>query len=414
MKSIDGNMTIRSIVEQYPETRGLFSAAGMGELVQGPGFDKVARFMTLKSALQSRGKDPLAFMQNLEEHLISSRASHDVTLLQKDQGDWNAVGVIPMAVHMKMLELFEDLRRGLKEQHGLEFQGRLASAQEGSAWIAQAYQDVTDPCRLPDVCLGRGYDFFFSPGFKERFVDPGVFNVAPDGDLHPEFNGLGLRDPQGRYNVFSIIPAVIIVRQEALKGLPLPRVWEDLLDPKYRGALCMPDCAIDLPRAVLLTLYSRYGLQAVESLADNIAQLMHPSQFVKKLRMPHNKVPPFTVMPYFFAQVVSAIPGISVIWPEDGAIAEPLYTLCKSDPNHMKADPAAVAEAVELFNGPQVACIFAGGHFPALDPAADNGLPAHARFWWPGWDFLHSHDVTELGARLENLFEERVAANQAE
>ncbi|MCG8375004.1 MAG: ABC transporter substrate-binding protein [Chlorobiales bacterium] len=413
MKSIRGTMTVRSVIEKYPDTKGLFVAAGMGDLVEGDRYRNITTFLSLQSVLKALGKDPHTFIKTLTDHLASTENSYDAALRHRDQGNWDAVGVIPMAVHLKMLEVFEDLRRELKQEHGLEFGGRMASAQEGGAWITEAYRDVTDPGLLPDVCLGRGYDFFFDRIFQERFIETGVYNVVRDGEVNPDFNGLDLPDPGSNYNVLAVIPAVIIVREKARGTLPIPRSWERLLDKRYRNSVCMPDCNIDLPRAVLLTLYSRFGEEGVQSLAHNIAQLMHPSQFVRKLRAAQNDVPAFTVMPYFFAQVVSSIPGIRVVWPDEGAIIEPLYTLAKSDRGQFKSDPRAVKAAADLFMGQKVASLFAKAHFPALHPRVDNGLPAQASFWWIGWDFLQSHDVTALGARLEQMFQKHVAAKAA-
>ena len=414
MKTIDPTMTLRAVIDQYPEAGGLFAAAGIGALVEGDNLDKVAPFLTLGSVLKSSGKDPETFIRNLNDQARAGRSAKDITLLQSRQGRWNAVGVIPMAVHLHMLEAFEEFRTGLEKGEGLEFRGRMASAQEGSDWIAQACGRVEDPRLLPDICLGRGFTFFFSPEFRTRFIETGVFQTPVPEEINQDFQGLGLPDPRGRYNVFAAIPAVIIVKERALGGLPVPRTWEELLEPRYRGTLAMPDCSADLPRAVLLTLYSRFGEEGVSRLAGNISKLLHPSQFAKKIRMPGNDVPAFSIMPHFFAQIVSSVPGIRVLWPQDGTIVEPLYILAKSKDEYCKADPRAVEAAREFFLGPKVASIFSRGHFPALHPGIHNGLDPQTPWWWVGWDFLEQNNVTGLAAGLERLFEETVAARACE
>ncbi len=414
MQVVNDTMTIRSIIEQYPDTRGLFVAAGLGELIEGEKFEKVAAFLTLKSALNSSGKDPQAFIKALRDQIQSSQISTDITLLQNDQTQWDAIGVIPMAIHIQMLEAFEEFRATLQKEKNLTFEGRMASAQEGSDWITKSYSEVEDPCLLPDVCLGRGYDFFFSKTFKDRFIETDVYGSEPAAEENIDFKGLGLQDPKGHYNVFAVIPAVLVIKESALDGLPIPRTWEALLGEKYRNYVAMPDCNADLPRAVLLALYSRFGEDGVRRLAENVSQLLHPSQLVKKIRSSAKDVPAVSIMPYFFSQVVQGIPGVSVVWPEDGTVLEPLYLLIKSDAKYCKSDPKAVEAAKEFFLGSRVASVFSKGHFPALRPDIDNGLPKDVPLWWVGWDFLEKHDVIALADRLHLVFDKEMAAKDSD
>lgn len=409
---INSTMTIRSIIEQYPETRELFTEIGLGELIKGEKFDKIAPFLTMKSALKTSSRDPEEFAKTLSEHIQANRISSDITLRQDGvQKDWQAVGVIPMAIHLQMLEAFDHFCTNLQDEKNITFTGRMASAEEGTGWITKTYAEVEDPRLLPDICLGRGFDFFFSKTFRERFVENNIFQAVPFKGVNKDLKGLGLCDPRGHYTVFSVIPAVLVIRKHALNGLPVPRTWEDLLSDTYNQALAMPDCSADLPRAILLTLYSRFGEEGVRRLAKNVCQRLHPSQLVKKIRSSAQDVPAISIMPYFFSQITESIPGIEVVWLEDGTIVEPLYILAKSDPEHFKSEPEAVQAAKEFFPGPKVASIFAKGHFPVLHPDIDNRLPAKAPLWWIGWDFIEKHDMLALASKLHLIFEEETTSS---
>jgi len=406
---INGTMTIRSVIEKYPETKGLFIAAGFNDIVEGVKFEKIASFLTLESVLKNSGKDPNLFLKALKEQVRASYNAIDITLIQTNRTDWDAIGVIPMAIHIQMLEAFEEFKTKLQNKKNLKFEGRMASAQEGSDWIKDAYGKVDDPCLLPDIFQGRGFDFFFSKTFQERFIETDIFQYLSTAKENTVLKGLGLQDPKGHYNVFSIIPAVIVVNKHALNGLAIPKTWEDLLSDQYKDAIAMPDCNADLPRAVLLTLYSRFGEKGVRKLAKNISQLLHPSQLVKKIRSSAKDVPAFSIMPYFFSQIVESMPGVSVIWLEDGTIVEPLYTLVKANSRHFKSDPEAVKAATEFFHGQKVASIFSRGHFPALYHGIDNMLPPNVPLWWIGWDFIAKHDMVALAEKLHAVFDEELA-----
>ncbi len=409
MQIINGKMTIRSIIEQYPDTRGLFVAAGLAELIEGEKFEKVASFLTLQSALTTSGKDPQAFIKALTDQIQSNQINTDITLLQNDQTRWDAIGVIPMPIHIQMLEAFEEFRTTLRKEKALDFKGRMASAQEGSGWIAESYGEVEDPALLPDICLGRGYDFFFSKTFKDRFIETDIYCSEPAAEENLDFKGIDLQDPKGHYNIFAVIPAVFVVKESALGNLPVPRSWEELLKEEYKNCVALPDCSADLPRAVLLALYSRFGEDGVRRLAANMVQRLHPSQLVKKIRSSAKDVPAVSIMPYFFSQLVEGIPGVHVVWPEDGTVIEPLYILAKSDAKYFTAEPQAVKAAKEFFLGSQVAAIFAKGHFPVLHPDIDNKLPKDVPLWWLGWDFIEKHDVVGLAVKLHAIFDQETA-----
>lgn len=403
---IHEKMTIRQVVEQYPDSRAFFMAAGLGDLIEGERFERVASFCSLESALKAGGKDVGSFVKELSEHVALDQTPVDITLLQKREADWDAVGVIPMGVHLKMLEAFVQFSANMQSENGELFEGRMASAQEGCDWIAELYQNVEDPKKLPDICLGRGYDFFFSHSFQQRFIETNVYHREQFGEVNSDFQGLGLQDPKGNYNVFAVIPAVFIVRGEALDGLPAPRTWEDLLGGKYKDYIAMPDCGTDLPRAVLLSLYSRFGESGVRRFGENVSQRLHPSRLIKKIRTSAKDTPAISIMPYFFSQVVSHLPGVTEVWPEDGTVVEPLYYLVKSKSEYCRSSPEVMQAAMDFFFGEEVASIFSCGNFPALHPTVHSGIPSGASLWWLGWDFLGKHDVIELANRLQAVFDE--------
>lgn len=406
---INSSMTIRTIIDQHPETRELFVATGFGELVNGEKFDQIAPFLTLKSALTASGKEPEMFIKTLSKHIQENQTLTDITLTQDEQKDWNAVGVIPMAIHLQMLEAFDQFRTTLQEEQNITFEGKMASAQKGSGWLADLYGKIDDPRLMPDICLGRGFDFFFSTTFKNRFIETDIFHTTAPLHTNNDFKNIKLSDPRNNYRICSVIPAVLVIKESALNGLAVPHTWEELLSCKYKNRLAMPDCSADLPRAVLLTLYSHFGEEGVRNLAVNINQLLHPSQLVKKIRSNAADVPAISIMPYFFAKVIQSMPGVKIVWLNDGTIIEPLYVLAKSDPAHFKAEPKAVKAAKEFFLGTSVASIFTKGHFPTLHPDIDNGLPENVPLWWIGWDFIHKHDMIALAKQLHTIFDEVMA-----
>ncbi|MGH7302838.1 MAG: extracellular solute-binding protein [Candidatus Rokuibacteriota bacterium] len=90
-----------------------------------------------------------------------------------------------------------------------------------------------------------------------------------------------VKDPKG-YHVAQRVNLVgIIARSD--KGVPLPRNWTDLTDPKYKGLMVMPDpsyTAIQL--MVIGTLSRKYGWGFYEKLRANEIMIVQSHQQVSE------------------------------------------------------------------------------------------------------------------------------------
>lgn len=90
-----------------------------------------------------------------------------------------------------------------------------------------------------------------------------------------------VKDPKG-YHIAQRLNLVGIVAR-ADKGVPLPRNWTDLTDPKYKGLLVMPDpsyTAIQL--MVVGTLSRKYGWEFYQKLRANDIMIVQGHQQVEE------------------------------------------------------------------------------------------------------------------------------------
>lgn len=402
---IEKTMSISSIIEQYPETRAVFVANGLDDLVDRKKLEKVGAFLTLESALKMKKKDLPAFMKMLSEQINSNHDSIDITLAEKENTQRDVIGLVPLPVRLQILETFEDFRFRLQKEEGLSIGSKFVAAQVGTDWVDEAYGRVEDPRMLPDIILSAGFDFFFAQPFMDRFIKSGVFGRVLPWTENKDFGPIGLQDPKSGYSIISVVPTVFVVDHAALAGRAAPRTWEDLLDSSYEKFITMPERSIDVHKSVLLTLYARFGEEGVRCLGRNTACQLHPAQMAKKTGSAIKDRPVVSVMPYFFARTIRKAEGISVIWPEDGAIVTPIYMLAKSDPKFCRADPHAVELAAELFLSRQMGISFTREYFPSLHPEVNNALPDEASFQWIGWKFLEGMDSGIILPQIYRLFD---------
>ena len=121
--------------------------------------------------------------------------------------------------------------------------------------------------------------------FQQRLRAAG-HGAAPAMPVHPAAAAAGLVDPAGLFTVFAVIPWVFLIDHRKLGARPMPRRWEDLLDPVYHDQSVFggwrrpsdgtsPDCNDFL----LLTLYRRFGAAGLRAFAANTRDpAQHPGR----------------------------------------------------------------------------------------------------------------------------------------
>jgi len=259
---------------------------------------------------------------------------------------------------------------------------------------ADPYDDLRDATRLdqlPGVIASMGFGDFMTPAFFQRFVAKGHFAGAHQGRVHPAFASAGLLDPEGWYTPYSAWAHVLVVDTARLGKLPVPRRWSDLLDERYADQI-VADGAREQRFAPipLLYFYKNHGETGLVRFVKNIREDWHPAEMVKLAGAAEGKGAGIYIVPWSFARARRWPRHVQLVWPEEGAIASPLYAWVKKTALGPVQDIARALVSAEL--GRQ----FVQAGFPVLSPDVDNLLPEGAHFCWLGWDYVRKHDVQQL------------------
>lgn len=397
MNHIKKEMTLKEIVNTYPETIEFFNSKGFKGLDNKTLLNTIGK-ITIQKALEAKKINVDTFLELLNDIIEQDRNSEDVNLNKKidDEGAVSVMGLLPCPVKNPLLE-------GLKKfqsKTGMKINHELKAASSGLDWLKEDVIKANHPEKLADMFISAGFDLFFEDELMGKFKHEGIFkDITGMTEYNKDFNNenISLKDPDGDYSMLAVVPAVFLVNTDALGDRPFPKSWADLLKPEFENSVSLPISDFDLFNAILISIYKNYGEDGVKKLGKTLLQNMHPSQMVKSNKLKTN-VPAVTIMPYFFTKMTGQGGPMVAQWPEDGAALSPIFMLTK------KSKEKELKPLADFFASKEIGEILSHqGLFPTVNPEVENNL-GDKKFMWVGWDYIKNNDIGSILKHCEKLF----------
>jgi ABC-type Fe3+ transport system substrate-binding protein len=389
-------LTIADLLGRHPETRAVFAAHGLEALVSEDGLRVLAPFLTLGTALRSRGIAPESFLRLLAEAAAADDILEAPGLADlRRSGELTLLALMPCGLKVPFGRAVTGFLEELRESGG----PAITYAVEGNLNQELSYYPYVDTLEtleeLPDIIVSADFNAFYYRRFYKRFVEPG--HLVGYGRVDPcaAFAAAGLPDPCGEYFVLGVNPLVIVADLDKVEGRPLPRRWADILDPAWRGDIALRGSADFFCHAVLLPIHQEHGAEGLLKLAPNVREGLHPAQMVKQIDGGGGGA--LYVMPEFFAHRVKRRERIKILWPSDGALASPVTLQVKRD----KVEE--LRPVLDWLTGPELARALVGARFPVPHAGVEGEL-REAPLKWLGWDWLRANDIREVNAGIDRVF----------
>lgn len=399
------NDKIYNIVEKNPKAIDFLISNGFEQFEDRGMFEKMSKNVSLSMALKLKKMNVDLFEERLVSFLEGETDSVDKALVgkvKKENADINIEGVLPCPIRIPLLEGFESWLEENKNKLDYSIDYELKSANMGLDWIKDQVK-TGDVNQIADVLMSAGFDLFFDKELMGQFSDQDVFEAFTD-EINSDFcnDYIDLRDPQKKYLITGVVPAVFLVNKDELNGRKMPTKWEDILSEEFEDSVAVPMGDLDLFNALVITLYKDYGMDGISRLARSYMKNLHPAQMVKAKGKTKSTNPAVSIIPYFFTQMLSGENQVAV-WPEDGAVISPIFMIAK------KEKKEKIQPIIDFFMSKEIGEIFsANGKFPSTNKEVDNGLKENQKFKWVGWDFIEKRDIGALLKELEAKFNEEI------
>ncbi len=388
---ITGNENLQEIVNQGNEVIEILKAQGLGKYFEADNIAKTGRFIKLSTLLKSNNIDARSFISKLNSSLSSSQNKESNTSI--DNLHFSAM--LPCGLRNPFKEFTESY---LQENNDI-FE-HLNYLMEGNVNHELSYYPMLDNIEneeeLPDIILASDVNNFFHKPFVNRFISKGYFKAYEPYEPNSYLEKVAYADPNHHFTMYTSNMLIMVVDKTKLGNRAVPKSWSDLLKPEFEKSIIMRGEDDFFCNAIMLPFYKEHGFEAIEILAKNIVKGLHPAEMVKLAGKDAPDGAPVYIMPYFFAKRIKS-DNVEIVWPNDGAIASPVFILAKKDKieEHQKL--------LQFLFSKEVAEMIQGRYFPVTHPEVDNSkFPEQVK--WLGWDFLNNNDIGKLKDDIREVF----------
>ena len=370
------NETIYNLTEKHPEIIEILVSYGLDKLKNPIIRNTIGKTMTLKTVCENKNINIDEVVEKINR-AVKKKGSEQITVK----------GILPCPIRIPLIDKIDEFI----EKNNLNIDYTLPAASTGLDWLIE---ETAEKENLADIYLSAGFGLFFDDNKIGKFAKEGIFNSL-EVNYNDDFKHF--YDPQKIYTILGVVPAVFMVNTELLGTRDIPTKWSDLLKEVYQGEIAVPMKDLDLFNALLLGLYTAYGKEAIEKLGQSVIKNMHPAQMVKNASA--NKTPLVSIAPYFFASMLKENDKMKAVWPEDGAIASPIFLISKKESYENHKEFLDFLKSSEIGN-----ILSSNGKFPSTVLGVNNNLSSDKKFIFSGFDFINNNDIASLLIELENIF----------
>jgi hypothetical protein len=397
MSTITVDMTIKNIIELYPQTISVFASYGFKNFEDQQTLDKLGPFLKLSTLLRYSKIDPGRFInrcsESIAENLTNYSSANSQEILSTAP---SLLALLPCGLKVSLNQAIQQF----SEQSQLRNKSFTFSA-EGNVNHELSYYPYIDSIEsiheLPDIILSSDLNSFFHHRFFKKFIFNGDFTCT-NKQMNMRFTNIKYSDPYEHFTMFSANLLVVVHVKDTTNSIPPPLKWHDFLNPQYQKSIVMRGQDSFFCSGVLVPFYKLYGYNAIRKLAASVCGGMHPSQMVKMIDGPSKEIPPFFIMPWFFAQKIKRTDRIDILFPQEGAFISPVQFLVKT------TKIEKLSYITDFLMNQELHQHCADNFFPSPHSLIKDIIPQSKNIFWIGWDFIYSYDLEEIKKRIGETF----------
>lgn len=280
---------------------------------------------------------------------------------------------LPSPLKISVKNAFFDFAKKVYEKNGRVISSYFPSVMGGDM-PKEDYLINMSPEKVPENYLAMAFGESSSPVFYRKFIETGLYRQR---------------------KTVAWFCETMVVDVKRLGHRPLPASYFDLVNPCYKGEVCIIGTP-EIPDPLLpLFIQKKLGKKGSEELIKNIAGFGAPVNAIRHIGKSSNHFGSIFVMPLLFANVCRKLKNALVIEPEEGLFAEP-FVLFSKNPDDEKSRLIQ-----DFFSSPEFEEVLKEKDFLSSSVENDRKISPLCRdFYFP--------EIEEIYQALKKALEEKI------
>lgn len=340
-----------------------------------------------ESILMTCGPRPKGFSKTVSEH--------NIPVIQ--YGAINVYTILPCPLKVRFKKEFETFIEEFNAQS--ETPIYCPTINDGAPKsIEDQMKNAQSDDDLPEILVTTGFNVIFSQPFKQKYLETGEYIGLTNPkfmEAMPEY----YKRIATQYNIgflafgfWSLIFDMSV--EEQMKHADYPRSWTDLAKPEFKDKLSMHGYHGKASgTSLLLVLKERMGEEAISQFANNIKNVWHFAEVIKRIDTPDPERTVFNILPNAASVQIPSRKNAAMLEFKDGPLLAPLLIFVKKS-NLEQSQPV-----IDFFWGETFRNVLSKGDFHMPDD-----MDWSIEYSFPSWDYLATHDYEEVAAELNKEF----------
>lgn len=292
----------------------------------------------------------------------------------------NIVGIVSFLFTMTLEDEFRKIKTSINSDEIIKF-----PRNEEKKLINSIIENAHNFDEFPDMLIRSDHKGLFNKKIKEG-LNLNIFKNVMENDILENNNSFNTEFNDEEEKHITLLGAkqwVIVVDRSIDSNIQSPMHWSDLLNIKYENKIGIQGKKDKFCGALLLHMHKEYGVNGIEALANNIKNVWHFTDIIKSLGKGKVSAAPINIMPLTNAMMIVNKKPIEIIWPEEGALATPIYMLVKREKLEELKD------YIKYIIGEEFQKILIKNHLYSVHNKL-NGK----KLKWLGWEYINNINLS--------------------
>lgn len=218
---------------------------------------------------------------------------------------------LPLNISRTLEEMLKTYGQEMEKKYNFPVEVVRHQCEPGQSCLDKNSEDE----EIPDVVIGH-IDYFTK--HSDEFLTNNFQSLPGRFPMRPELAAEGFSDPRYYFHPFTIIPFSIFHNPDLLKEDALPKVWEDLADPRWENKIVIPDKQHMATKMILAFMKTEYP-EKFSQFKKNLVNEGGPLNVVNAVDEDRY---PMGITNITFARI-SGNKNIRLLWPQDGFFCMP-------------------------------------------------------------------------------------------